>query len=72
MFRHVRDQFVEHAALPEQRVRPRLAGIRFQQTVHAKALADSAQQRQQGGGEGADQQQTIGRRKATNTPSLLE
>ncbi len=30
VFRHVWDQFVEHAALPEQRVRPRLAGIRFQ------------------------------------------
>src|SRR5208282_2435537 len=29
MFRHVGDQLVEHAALPKQRMRARLAGVRF-------------------------------------------
>jgi hypothetical protein len=55
MFRHVRDQFLQHAALPEQRVRPGLAGVGFQQTVHTQALAHAAQERQQGSGEGAHQ-----------------
>ena len=30
VFRHVGDQFIKHAALAEQRVRPRFAGVRFQ------------------------------------------
>ncbi len=60
---HVRDQFVKHAALAEPRVGARLAGVRFQQAVHAEAFAHRAQQHQQGGGEGADQQQPVAARR---------
>ena len=55
-----------HAALPKQRVRARLAGVRFQQAIHAKAFAHRAKQRQQGCGEGADQQQPIAALRLTD------
>ena len=35
MFGHVRNQFVKHATLPEQRVCARLAGVGLEQPVHA-------------------------------------
>src|SRR3954452_18216869 len=56
---HVGDEVVEHAALPEQRVGAGFAGVGFQQPVHAEAFADRAQQGEQRGGEGADQQQSV-------------
>ena len=59
MLGHVGDQIVEHAALAEQRMGSGLAGIGFERLVHAEALADFAEQRQQRDGEGADQQQPV-------------
>ena len=39
MLWHVVDEFVEHAALPEQRVAAELARVGLEQPVHAEALA---------------------------------
>lgn len=56
---HGRDEFVEHAALAEQRVCPRLGCVGFEQSVHAEALAGSTQHREQGHGERVDEEQAI-------------
>jgi DNA-binding transcriptional LysR family regulator len=47
------------AALAEQQMSARLAGVGLQQAVHAETLAHLSQQCQQRGGESADQQQTV-------------
>src|SRR3954452_12742286 len=59
VLRHGGDQVVEHAALPEQRVGARLAGVGLEKPVHAEALADRAQQGEQGSRKGADQKQPV-------------
>ena len=56
MLGHVRGQVVEHAALPEQGMRPGLDGVGLEMAVHAEALAGGAEQND---GKGIEQQQPI-------------
>ena len=42
--RHVWDQLIEHAPLPEQRMSPTFSGVDFKMAVHAEALASGAEQ----------------------------
>lgn len=64
---HVGDQIVEHAALPKQRVGAGFTRVGLQQPVHAEAFADRAEQSEQRGGEGADQQQPVAPHRLTNS-----
>src|ERR1035437_6897613 len=44
--RHVWDQLIEHAALPEQRMGSVFGGVDLEMAVHAEAFAGGAEQRQ--------------------------
>jgi hypothetical protein len=58
-FRHVWDQFVEHAALPEQRMGSVFGRVDLQMTVHAEAFASGAEQRQENDGEGVQKKKPV-------------
>jgi hypothetical protein len=63
---HVRNEVVKHATLAEQRMSARIAGVELQQAVHAETFANGAQQCQQRGGEGADEQQAVTAHRLTD------
>ena len=46
--RHVRDQLVEHTALPEQRMGPVFGRVGLEMAIHAEAFASGAEQRPAG------------------------
>src|ERR1019366_5349191 len=50
--RHVWDQLIAHAALPEQRMGSVFGGVDLEMAVHAEAFAGGAEQRQKHDGEG--------------------
>jgi hypothetical protein len=58
-FGHVRDQFVEPAALPEQRVGPVFGGVDLEMAVHAEAFASGAEQGQENDGEGVQEKKPV-------------
>ena len=58
-FGHVGDEFVEHAALAEQRVGAALGGVGLEIAVVSKRLSGGPQHGQQDDGEGADQPQAV-------------
>jgi len=43
--RHVRDQLVEHTALPERRMGPVFGRVDLEMAIHAEAFAGGAEQR---------------------------
>ena len=57
--RHVRDQLIEHAALPEQRMGPVFGGVDLEVAVHAEAFASGAEQRQENDGEGVQEKKPV-------------
>src|SRR5271170_6307324 len=46
-FGHSRDQFVEHAALAEERMGAMLGGVGLEMAVHAETFSGGAEQRQE-------------------------
>src|SRR5271165_4303354 len=57
--RHVRDQLVEHTALPEQRMGPVFGGVDLEMAIHAEAFAGGAEQRQENDGEGVQEKKPV-------------
>src|ERR1039458_6021244 len=57
--RHVRDQLVEHAALPEQRMGPVFGRVDLEMAIHAEAFASGAEQRQENDGEGVQEKKPV-------------
>ncbi len=57
--RHGRDQLVEHASLPKQRMCPSLGGVGLKHPVVSQRLAGRAEQRKQRDGERIQQEQSI-------------
>src|SRR5271168_596679 len=51
-FGHSRDQFVEHAALAEERMGAMLGGVGLEMAVHAETFSGGAEQRQENDREG--------------------
>ena len=58
--RHVGDEIVEQAALPEERMDAAFGGAGSQLTVHAEALAGCAEDGQKQDGEGVEEQKAVG------------
>jgi hypothetical protein len=56
---HGGDEFVEHAALTEQRMGAAFGGVGLEMPVVAERFAGSSEQRQQDHGEGVDQPQAV-------------
>jgi hypothetical protein len=57
--RHVWDQLVEHAALPEQRMGPVFGRVDLEMAVHAEAFTSGAEQRQENDGEGVQEKKPV-------------
>ena len=57
--RHVWDQLIKHAALPEQRMGSVFGGIDLEMAVHAEAFAGGAEQRQKHDGEGVQKKKPV-------------
>src|SRR5450759_5975506 len=57
--RHVWDQLIEHAALPEQRMGSVFGGVDLEMAVHAEAFAGGAEQRQKHDGEGVQKKKPV-------------
>src|ERR1035437_5537824 len=57
--RHVWDQLIEHAALPEQGMGSVFGGVDLEMAVHAEAFAGGAEQRQKHDGEGVQKKQPV-------------
>ena len=57
--RHVRDQLVEHTALPEQRMGPVFGRVDLEMAIHAEAFASGAEQRQENDGEGVQEKKPL-------------
>src|SRR5271165_7224902 len=57
--RHVRDQLVEHTALPEQRMGPVFGRVDLEMAIHAEAFAGGAEQRQENDGEGVQEKKPV-------------
>ena len=58
-FGHARDQFVEHAALAEERMGAMLGGVGLEMAVHAEAFSGGAEQRQENDREGVEEKQPV-------------
>jgi len=58
-FRHVGDEFVEHATLTKQGMGAPLGGVDLEMAVHAEALARGPEQGQQEDREGVEQEKPI-------------
>src|SRR5271163_2630894 len=58
-FGHSRDQFVEHAALAEERMGAMLGGVGLEMAVHAETFSGGAEQRQENDGEGVEEKQPV-------------
>jgi hypothetical protein len=59
VFRHGRDELVEHDALPQQRMGASLGGVGLEHPVEAERFAGGAEQGQQRHGEGVDQPKPV-------------
>src|SRR5271157_3425692 len=57
--RHVRDQLVEHTALPEQRMGPVFGRVDLEMAIHVEAFAGGAEQRQENDGEGVQEKKPV-------------
>src|ERR1019366_4555470 len=57
--RHVWDQLIEHAALPEQRMGSVFGGVDLEMAVHAEAFAGGAEKRQKHDGEGVQKKKPV-------------
>jgi hypothetical protein len=57
--RHIWDQLMEYAALPEQRMGSVFGGVDLEMAVHAEAFAGGAEQRQKHDGEGVQKKQPV-------------
>ena len=57
--RHVGDEIVEQAALPEEGMDAALGGAGSQLAIHAEALAGGSQNGQQQDGEGVEEQEAV-------------
>src|ERR1035437_6665347 len=57
--RHVWDQLIEHAALPEQGMGSVFGGVDLEMAVHAEAFAGGAEQRQKHDGEGVQKKKPV-------------
>ena len=58
-FGHSRDQFVEHAALAEERMGAMLGGVGLEMAVHAETFSGGAEQRQENDREGVEEKQPV-------------
>ena len=58
-FGHSRDQFVEPAALAEERMGAMLGGVGLEMAVHAEAFSGGAEQRQENDREGVEEKQPV-------------
>ena len=58
-FGHSRDQFVEHAALAEERMGAMLGGVGLEMAVHAETFSGGAEQGQENDREGVEEKQPV-------------